>query len=60
MVPPRKPSDRDLRGWYPQRSVPSLPVAEELVLFNRSSYHREGVERAMGFCTRVEYEDFMW
>ena len=54
-----KPSDRDLRGWYFQRYVPFLPVAEELVLFNRSWYNRAGVERVMGFCTKEEYEEFM-
>ena len=54
-----KPSDRDQRGWYFQRYVPFLPVAEELVLFNRSWYNRAGVERVMGFCTKEEYEEFM-
>jgi polyphosphate kinase 2 (PPK2 family) len=29
-------------GWYFQRYVPHLPVAEELVLFNRSWYNRAG------------------
>jgi polyphosphate kinase 2 len=54
-----KPSDRDLRGWYFQRYVPYLPVAEELVLFNRSWYNRAGVEHVMGFCTKEEHEEFM-
>ena len=40
-----KPSDRERSGWYFQRYVPHLPVAEELVLFNRSWYNRAGVER---------------
>ena len=31
-----KPSDRERTGWYFQRYVQYLPVAEELVLFNRS------------------------
>jgi polyphosphate kinase 2 (PPK2 family) len=35
-----KPSDRERSGWYFQRYVPHLPVAEELVLFNRSWYNR--------------------
>ena len=54
-----KPSDRDLRGWYFQRYVPYLPVAEELVLFNRSWYNRAGVEHVMGFCSKEEHEGFM-
>jgi polyphosphate kinase 2 len=54
-----KPSDRDRRGWYFQRYVPHLPVAEELVLFNRSWYNRAGVEHVMGFCSKEEHEEFM-
>ena len=54
-----KPSDRDQSGWYFQRFVPHLPVAGELVLFNRSWYNRAGVERVMGFCSDIEYEHFL-
>lgn len=54
-----RPSDRDLGAWYFQRYVPHLPVAEELVLFNRSWYNRAGVEHVMGFCTREQHEEFM-
>ncbi len=54
-----KPSDRDRSGWYFQRYVPHLPVAEELVLFNRSWYNRAGVEHVMGFCSKDEHEEFM-
>ena len=54
-----KPSDRDRSAWYFQRYVPHLPVAEELVLFNRSWYNRAGVEHVMGFCTKEEHEEFM-
>jgi polyphosphate kinase len=54
-----KPSDRDRSGWYFQRYVPLLPLAQELVLFNRSWYNRAGVERVMGFCTGDEVEEFM-
>jgi polyphosphate kinase 2 len=53
------PSDRDRASWYFQRYVPYLPAAQELVLFNRSWYNRAGVERVMGFCTEIEYEEFM-
>lgn len=54
-----KPSDRDRTAWYFQRYVPYLPVAQELVLFNRSWYNRAGVERVMGFCTEAEYQEFI-
>jgi polyphosphate kinase 2 len=54
-----KPSDREASAWYFQRYVPYLPVAEEMVLFNRSWYNRAGVERVMGFCAEKEYEEFM-
>ena len=54
-----KPSDRDRCGWYFKRYVAHLPVAEELVLFNRSWYNRAGVEHVMGFCSKGEYEEFM-
>jgi polyphosphate kinase len=54
-----KPSDRDRSGWYFQRYVQHLPVAEELVLFNRSWYNRAGVEHVMGFCSKEEHEEFM-
>ena len=54
-----KPSDRDRHSWYSQRYVAHLPVAEELVLFNRSWYNRAGVEHVMGFCSKEEHEEFM-
>jgi polyphosphate kinase 2 len=54
-----KPSDRDTRAWYFERYVGFLPVAEEMVLFNRSWYNRAGVEKVMGFCTKPELQEFM-
>ena len=54
-----KPSDRDRKAWYFERYVEHLPIAGEIVLFNRSWYNRAGVERVMGFCTDEEYEEFM-
>ena len=54
-----KPSDREVSGWYFQRYVAQLPVAEEFVLFNRSWYDRAGVEHVMGFCSKEEHEIFM-
>ena len=54
-----KPSERERGGWYFQRYVAHLPVADELVLFNRSWYNRAGVEHVMGFCSPDEHEEFM-
>ena len=48
-----RPSDRELGGWYFQRYVAHLPVAEEFVLFNRSWYNCSGVEHVMGYCTNA-------
>jgi polyphosphate kinase 2 len=53
------PTVHDLRAWYFQRWCAELPVAGEIVLFNRSWYNRAGVEHVMGFCTDAEYEEFM-
>jgi polyphosphate kinase len=54
-----KPSEREQTQWYLQRYVPHLPAAGEIVMFDRSWYSRAGVERVMGFCTQMEYEEFM-
>jgi polyphosphate kinase 2 len=54
-----KPSERESSQWYFQRYINHLPAAGEIVLFDRSWYNRAGVERVMGFCTRVEYLEFM-
>lgn len=53
------PTERDRKAWYLQRWCAHLPVAGEIVLFNRSWYNRAGVERVMGFCSDAEYEEFM-
>src|SRR5579885_554992 len=52
------PTERERTQWYFQRYVPHLPAAGEIVLFDRSWYNRAGVERVMGFCTELEYEEF--
>jgi polyphosphate kinase 2 len=54
-----KPSERERSQWYFQRYIQHLPSAGEIVLFDRSWYNRAGVERVMGFCTAVEYLEFM-
>jgi polyphosphate kinase 2 len=54
-----KPSDRDRSQWYFQRYARYFPACGETVIFNRSWYNRAGVEPVMGFCTRVEHEQFL-
>jgi polyphosphate kinase 2 len=54
-----KPTDSEKSQWYFQRFVAHLPIAGEMVLFDRSWYNRAGVERVMGFCTPEEYDEFM-
>lgn len=53
------PTVRESGQWYFQRYVQHLPSAGEIVLFDRSWYNRAGVERVMGFCTQLQYEEFM-
>ena len=54
-----KPTERERGQWYFQRYIEQLPTAGEMVLYDRSWYNRAGVERVMGFCTPVEYLEFM-
>ena len=54
-----RPTERERTSWYFQRYVEHLPSAGEIVLFDRSWYNRAGVERVMGFCTDIEYQEFM-
>jgi len=54
-----KPSSREEGEWYFQRYVSELPSAGEFAIFNRSWYNRAGVEKVMGFCTNVQYQQFM-
>jgi polyphosphate kinase len=54
-----KPSEREQGQWYYQRYIKNLPTSGEMVFFDRSWYNRAGVERVMGFCTDVEYLEFM-
>ncbi len=53
------PTEREKSQWYFQRYASNLPVAGEMVLFDRSWYNRAGVERVMGFCTEDEYREFL-
>lgn len=52
-------SQRDMHSWYFQRYAAQLPATGEMILMNRSWYNRAGVDKAMGFCTKAEHEDFM-
>lgn len=54
-----KPTDHEKGQWYFQRYVSHLPTAGEMVFFDRSWYNRAGVERVMGFCSSLEYLEFM-
>jgi polyphosphate kinase 2 len=53
------PTERERGQWYFQRYVAQLPSKGEIVLFDRSWYNRAGVEHVMGFCTEVEYREFL-
>ncbi|MFN3936613.1 MAG: polyphosphate kinase 2 [Gemmobacter sp.] len=54
-----KPTEKEKGEWYFQRYIAHLPTAGEMVFYDRSWYNRAGVERVMGFCTPVEYLEFM-
>jgi polyphosphate kinase len=54
-----KPSVLESGQWYFQRYIKHLPTQGEMVFFDRSWYNRAGVERVMGFCSSLEYLEFM-
>jgi polyphosphate kinase 2 len=54
-----KPTERERGQWYFQRYLQHLPSSGEMVFFDRSWYNRAGVERVMGFCSSLEYLEFM-
>jgi polyphosphate kinase len=53
------PTEREKSQMYPQRYMPHLPAAGEVVIFDRSWYNRAGVERVMEFCTEAECKQFL-
>jgi len=53
------PTEKEKSQWYFQRYASELPAGGEIVLFDRSWYNRAGVEQVMGYCTNVEYEEFL-
>ena len=54
-----KPTEGEKTQWYFQRYVTHLPIAGEMVLFDRSWYNRAGVEKVMGFCTPEQHAEFL-
>jgi len=54
-----KPTAHESGQWYFQRYLKHLPTTGEIVFFDRSWYNRAGVERVMGFCSSLEYLEFM-
>ncbi|MBT8083772.1 MAG: polyphosphate kinase 2, partial [Woeseia sp.] len=54
-----KPTEHERGQWYFQRYIEHLPSSGEMVFFDRSWYNRAGVERVMGFCSSLEYLEFM-
>ncbi len=54
-----RPTEEQRSQWYFQRYVAQFPTGGEMVLFDRSWYNRAMVEPVFGFCTDVEYENFM-
>ena len=54
-----KPTEHEQGQWYFQRYIHRLPTAGEMVFFDRSWYNRAGVERVMGFCSSLDYLEFM-
>lgn len=54
-----KPTEYELGQWYFQRYIKHLPTQGEMVFFDRSWYNRAGIERVMGFCSSLEYLEFM-
>ena len=53
------PTERERSQMFPQRYMPHLPAAGEVVIFDRSWYNRAGVERVMRFCTEEEVKRFL-
>lgn len=54
-----KPTEEEASQWYFQRYVNRLPIKGEMVFFDRSWYNRAVVEPVNGFCTQLQYQQFM-
>ena len=54
-----KPTAEQKSQWFFQKYIHHLPTGGETVLFNRSWYNRAMVGPVFGFCTDLEYKNFM-
>jgi len=54
-----KPTEEQKTQWFFQKYVQNMPRGGEVVLFDRSWYNRPVVERVFGFCSDIEYQNFM-
>jgi polyphosphate kinase 2 len=54
-----KPTEHEKTQWFFQKYVRQFPRGGEVVLFDRSWYNRAMVEPVFGFCTDIEYKNFM-
>ncbi len=54
-----KPTKEQKSQWFFQKYIHHLPTGGETVLFNRSWYNRAMVGPVFGFCSDLEYKNFM-
>lgn len=59
LVALNKPTEIEKGQWYFQRYIKELPNPGEIVFFDRSWYNRAVVEPVMGFCSPIEYREFL-
>ncbi|MGY6650158.1 polyphosphate kinase 2 [Wenyingzhuangia sp. IMCC45574] len=59
LVALNKPTDIERGQWYFMRYIKELPNPGEIVFFDRSWYNRAVVEPVMGFCSDIQYKEFM-
>ena len=53
-----KPSKYDMDNWL-ESWINKMPSANQIVFFDRSWYSRAMVQKANGWCTNEQYENFM-
>ncbi|MBT3983679.1 MAG: polyphosphate kinase 2 [Bacteriovoracaceae bacterium] len=54
-----KPTELERGQWYFQRHLVHLPCPGQIVFFDRSWYNRAVIEPALGFCSKLEHEQFL-
>ena len=59
LVALNKPTEIEKGQWYFQRYIKELPNPGEIVFFDRSWYNRAVVEPVMGFCSELQYKEFL-